>query len=333
MTKIKVLVVDDSLTMRVLISSALERINGVEVVGGAGSAAEARRMVAILHPDVMTLDVELPGMSGLEYLAEVMETRPMPVIMFSTLTETGAEASIEALRLGAIDCFPKPKVAVQSELDAIIRRLSQRVQAAMDIDLKRPMPRAGNTVPTAIDWNGNLLAIGADAAGTSALFDLFQSFPANCPPTLVVQHIGPGLLAPMVEQLAEQVAPRVVIAHDGMAAEQGSIYVAPQGDHHLVIDTWPNGRLRLLPDEPGPGERPSIARLFAAVSRVCAARGVGMLIALDDQDGAAGIQALIEGGSYAIARTGKAFTVSKGAASQSLDRAGLARMALKLCSR
>ena len=107
----KVLVVDDSLTMRALLSGALERIPNVVVVGSADGADEARQMVEALRPDVMTLDVEMPGMSGLEYLAELMDKRPMPVIMFSTRTEAGAEASIEALRLGAIDCFPKPKVA------------------------------------------------------------------------------------------------------------------------------------------------------------------------------------------------------------------------------
>ncbi|KAK0350635.1 hypothetical protein LTR94_028229, partial [Friedmanniomyces endolithicus] len=105
----RVLVVDDSLTMRALISGALERIPGVEVVGMADGAAEARSLVESAHPDVMTLDVEMPGMSGLDYLAEIMETKPMPVIMFSTRTQEGAAESIEALRLGAIDCFPKPK--------------------------------------------------------------------------------------------------------------------------------------------------------------------------------------------------------------------------------
>ncbi|SEN09480.1 two-component system, chemotaxis family, response regulator CheB [Sphingomonas gellani] len=334
MAKTKVLVVDDSLTMRVLISGALERIPGVEVVGAADGAEEAREMVAEHHPHVMTLDVEMPGMSGLEYLAEIMDTRPMPVIMFSTRTEAGAEASIEALRLGAIDCFPKPKVAVQSELDAIIGKLGKRIKAARNADLKKTSAKpAATPVAANIDWNGRLLAIGADAANTQGLFDLFATFPANCPPTVVVQHMGPGLLAPMVEQLAGQVAPKVVIATDGMAAEQGTIYFAPQGDNHLALDTWPNGHLRLLPREPVSGERPSISLLFAAVSKACGANGVAVLLALDDEDGAAGIRAVLAGGSYAVARAEQGFTLAKGAVSQPLDGSAMSATVLKLCSK
>ena len=130
MADTKVLVVDDSLTMRALISGALERIPSVKVVGLADGAAEARDMVRDLRPDVMTLDIEMPGMSGLEYLAEIMGSQPMPVIMFSTRTTAGAEDSVEALRLGAVDCFPKPKVASPKELDAIIAKLGKRIKAA-----------------------------------------------------------------------------------------------------------------------------------------------------------------------------------------------------------
>ena len=148
MADVKVLVVDDSLTMRVLISGALERIKGVQVVGAADGAAEARKMVDQYRPEVMTLDVEMPGMSGLEYLAEIMEERPMPVIMFSTRTAAGAAESVEALRLGAIDCFPKPKVAVQAELDAIIGKLGKRIKSARNADLKRAM--AGKAAAVAV---------------------------------------------------------------------------------------------------------------------------------------------------------------------------------------
>ena len=138
MADVKVLVVDDSLTMRVLISGALERIKGVQVVGAADGAAEAREMVKQYRPEVMTLDVEMPGMSGLEYLAEIMEERPMPVIMFSTRTAAGATESVEALRLGAIDCFPKPRVAAPAELDVIIKKLAKRLKAAKKAEVKGP---------------------------------------------------------------------------------------------------------------------------------------------------------------------------------------------------
>ncbi|KQO51289.1 MULTISPECIES: chemotaxis protein CheB [Sphingomonas] len=334
MADVKVLVVDDSLTMRVLISGALERIKGVQVVGAADGAAEARKMVDQYRPEVMTLDVEMPGMSGLEYLAEIMEERPMPVIMFSTRTAAGAAESVEALRLGAIDCFPKPKVAVQAELDAIIGKLGKRIKSARNADLKRGKAAKSRKGPVAdINWNGRLLAIGADAANTQALFDLFQNFPANCPPTLVVQQMSPGLLTPMIEQLREQIAPKVVEATDGMKVEQGTIYFAPQGDTHMVVDTWPNGTLRLLAREPVAGERPSISLLFASVAKAAGGNGLGVLLALDDEDGSAGLRAMLAGGAYAIGRNGTDFTLNKGAVSQPVAGDAIFANIVKLCSK
>ena len=199
----KVLVVDDSLTMRALISGALERIPDVQVIGLADGAAEARELTAQLNPDVITLDVEMPGMSGIEYLAELMEKRPLPVIMFSTRTEAGAADSVEALRLGAIDCFPKPRVASPAELDQIIAKLGKRIKSAKGIDVRAA--KAAGAAPAQIpplDWNGRLLSIGADASNTKALFELFSAFPKNCPPTLVVQHLGAGLVESMAKKIA-----------------------------------------------------------------------------------------------------------------------------------
>ena len=335
MADVKVLVVDDSLTMRVLISGALERIKGVTVVGAADGAAEARKMVEQYRPQVMTLDVEMPGMSGLEYLAEIMEERPMPVIMFSTKTAAGAADSIEALRLGAIDCFPKPKVAVQAELDEIIGKLGKRIKAARNADLKKTSAAKSKkgSPATPIDWNGRLLAIGADAANTQSMFDLFATFPANCPPTLVVQQMSPGLLTPRIEQLKEQIAPKVVEATDGMKVEQGTIYFAPQGENHMVVDTWPNGSLRLLAREPVAGERPSISLLFASVAKAAGSNGLGVLLALDDEDGSAGLRAMLAGGAYAIGRSETDFTLMKGAVTQPVGRDAISTNILKLCTK
>ena len=237
---VKVLVVDDSLTMRALLSGALERIPGVVVVGSADGADEARSMREQLHPDVMTLDVEMPGMSGLEYLAEMMDKKPMPVIMFSTRTEAGAEASVEALRLGAIDCFPKPKVAVAAEFDKILAKLGKRIKAAKGAAVKGASATKAVAAPP-MDWNGRIVAIGGEAAATQSLFDLFGSFPANCPPTVVVQHLGAGLAGTMIDKLAAEIAPRIVLAEDGMAVEQGTIYLAPPGDNHVAVDAWRAG--------------------------------------------------------------------------------------------
>lgn len=332
MAATKVLVVDDSLTMRALISGALERIPQVEVVGLADGADEARELTARLHPDVITLDVEMPGMSGLEYLAEVMEKRPMPVIMFSTRTDAGAADSVEALRLGAIDCFPKPRVASPAELDKIIAKLGKRIKSARSVELKSSAIAPTGEAP-AIDWNGRLLAIGADASNTKALFDLFATFPRNCPPTLVVQHLSAGLGETMVGKLAEQVAPRVILAADGMAIEQGTIYFAPPGDAHMVVDVWPEGKLRMLPRDPVAGERPSISVLFASIAKAGGADAVGLLLAPDNEDGGAGMKALLASGAYGITRAdGKTpgFELARRAMAQPLAAADLSRSLLKL---
>lgn len=334
MAKTKVLCVDDSLTMRVLISGALERIPNVEVVGLADGAAEAREMVASLKPDVMTLDVEMPGMSGIEYLAEIMASKPMPVIMFSTRTTDGATESIEALRLGAIDCFPKPRVAVPAELDAIIAKLGKRIKAAKGAALRTTRPVEKASAATPIDWNGRLLVLGGDASSTADMFDIFGAFPANCPPTLVVQHLGAGLVDGMVAKLDQQVAPKVVMATDGLLVEQGTIYFAPTGDYHLVVDSWPSGKIRLLAREPVSGERPSISLLFASAAKAAGSNAVGVLLIDGSEDGGGGVKALLGAGSYAYSPTSDGgFALARNTISQPTARDALTASLLKMCSK
>ncbi|WP_294296687.1 chemotaxis protein CheB [uncultured Sphingomonas sp.] len=335
MAATKVLVVDDSLTMRALISGALEKIPNVTIVGLADGAAEAREMVAECRPDVMTLDVEMPGMSGLEYLAEIMETKPMPVIMFSTRTTDGAADSIEALRLGAIDCFPKPKVAAPKELESIIVKLGKRIKAAKNVELKGRAPVVKATPP--INWNGRLVVLGGDASSTTKFFEILGGFPANCPPTLVVQHLGEGLVDGMVAKLNEQVAPKVVVAADGMKIEQGHVYFAPAGEHHMVVDAWPDGHIRFLAREPVAGERPSISLLFAAAAKAAGNNAVGVLLMDGNEDGGGGLKALNGAGSYAFtpdaAAGAGAYTLSRNITSQPVPPGALPASILKMCSK
>ena len=335
MAATKVLVVDDSFAMRTLISGVLESIPNVEVVGQADGADEAREMVAKLRPHVMTLDVEMPGMSGLQYLAEIMEKRPMPVIMFSTRTTAGAADSIEALRLGAVDCFPKPRAAA-SEFEAMIVKLGKRIKATKGVELRTRRP-ANDAAPRGcppIDWNGRLLVVGGDASSTAIMFEMFGAFPANCPPTLVVQHLGPNLLDSMVAKLNQTIAPRVVVAQDGMAVEQGTIYFAPAGDKHLVVSSWPAATLRLLAADPVAGERPSISLLFASAAKAAAANAMGLLLMDRNEDGGGGMKALLGGGAYALAAADKGgFELRKGMAAQPVTRDELAGNVLKLCSK
>lgn len=329
----KVLVVDDSLTMRALLSGALERIPDVVVVGSADGADEARAMVEQLRPDVMTLDVEMPGMSGIEYLAEIMEKRPMPVIMFSTRTEAGADASVEALRLGAIDCFPKPKVAVAAEFDKILGKLGKRIKSAKGAKVRNTKAAA---VCAPIDWNGRVLAIGGEASNTQALFDLLAAFPANCPPTVIVQHLGAGLAETLVGKLGEKVGAKVVLAQDEAPLEQGTIYLAPPGDAHVVIDGYPGGRLKMLPRDPVAGERPSISILFASLAKAAGAEAVGVLLGAHGEDGSAGLKALQATGSYSFAPAeagAEGFVLARKMVSQPIPADQLAPSIMKLFSK
>lgn len=333
MAATKVLVVDDSLTMRALISGALERIPNVEVVGLADGAEEARALVERLRPDVMTLDVEMPGISGLQYLAELMEVRPMPVIMFSTRTAAGAQDTVEALRLGAIECFPKPKVAVPAELEKIIAKLGKCIKAAKGATLRKAASPASHAILPQIEWNGRVLAIGGDAASTKTIFDLLGSFPANCPPTIVVQHLNEDVAAAMVGKLDMKVAARVVMAEDGMAIEQGSIYYAPPGEAHLVVDGSVPPRLRLLSRDPVAGARPSISVLFASLARSIGADTVGLRLNEGD-DGTSGLDAMATSDGYCIKpNPAGGFDLSRKTMTQAIIEPELARMVLKLCSR
>src|SRR3546814_2176342 len=164
----RVLVVDDSITMRALFTDVLERSSGISVVGAAANADEARDMIAELKPDVLTLDVEMPGKSGLEFLEELMESKPIPVVMLSTLTQKGAQTSFKALELGAVDCFPKPQQATPAEFDKIVDKLGKLVIAAASGKVRAKSIKAGMADATSdmhFEWNGQLTAMSASTGG------------------------------------------------------------------------------------------------------------------------------------------------------------------------
>lgn len=337
MANTKVLVVDDSLTMRALISNVLDGLPGIEVVGTADSAAEARLEVERLNPNVMTLDVEMPGMSGIEYLAELMERRPMPVIMFSTRTEAGASSSIEALRLGAIDCFPKPRAATQGEFNAILGKLGKRIKSAKMSSAKPS--KVVSARKDAFAWNGRLLLIGTDASGTQKLFDLLGALPKNCPPTVIVQHLNPDLSDSLIQQLDAHAAPRVVKAEDLAQLEQGTVYITRPGQAHVAVDRWPDGGLRQLPRDPVAGERPSISVLFAAAAKAAGDQAVAIMLTEAGEDGVVGLKTILNAGGHVITppsllgdtASPADYVLAKGTATDALAWETLANTAVDLC--
>lgn len=305
MAAIKVLVVDDSLTMRALFSSALERSKEIVVVGAAGNADEAREMIEQLRPEVVTLDVEMPGMNGIDFLAEIMETKPMPVIMLSTLTHKGGDVSLRALEIGAVDCFPKPARATPDEFEKISGKLCKLVAAASKTNVgkkKTDTAEQAKGVVSNYAYDGVVLGIAGGMGGPDAALALLQRFPANCPPTILLQPMDEGLLVPFGSKLAKAVAPQVKMAADGMPLQEGHIYVAGVASHHVAVDRWPGGVLRLIDRPPVNGVRPSADMLFATLAKAGGARAGGVVLSGAGTDGAIGIAALAAAGGCVVAQ-------------------------------
>ncbi|MDP1027266.1 chemotaxis protein CheB [Sphingomonas sp. KR1UV-12] len=336
MAKAKVLVVDDSLTMRALVAGMLEKDKDIQVVGLADGADEARQMCIDLKPTVMTLDVEMPGMSGLEYLAEIMEKNPMPVVMFSTLTAKGAESSIEALRLGALDCYPKPTRATPDEVQAAIGKLAKTVKDAPKrfAALHDGTAKAAKPASTApFKWNGKLVAIGCDVASTKPLFDLLAGWPADGPPVIVIQHMRPELADGMIAKLSDAIAPKVVEATEGLKLEQGMVVFARPGPTHVYVDQWPGGTIRLLDKPPFAGQRPSISLMLATLAKTAADQTIGVMLA-GGEDGGQGAAALRSARGYAVAPAedgSDQLEMGRGMAVQPIKLGDIAPTVLDMC--
>ncbi len=306
---IKTLIVDDSPTMRALLRLLLEREGDIEIVGAAASAQEARGMIRELNPDVVTLDIEMPGMSGLEFLEKIMQLRPMPVIIVSGLTRDGTSATMRALELGAIDCYAKPSGAAGDLVSADGGRLANLIRAAAQVQMPKNRPTAVAPVVAApvrtarISGADAIIAIGASTGGVEALGNLLRRFPADCPPTLIVQHINGQFAEAMAARLDSQCAPKVLLADADLPIRRGHIYIAPGNDRHLTV-RGTEGRLscRLRPGDPITGHRPSIDALFHSVAEGLPGRAVGVLLTGMGQDGAQGLLAMRRAGCPTIAQ-------------------------------
>lgn len=305
----RVLVVDDSITMRAFFGAIFERHKNIEVVGTAASADEARRMMIDFRPNVVTLDVEMPGMSGLDFLTEIMRDRPTPVIMLSSLTQKGAETSFEALERGAVDCFPKPTSNNREEFAEKLCALvlaastgSARVARYAKDAPVRPQAVASATAHAGFDWNGKIVTISASTGGVDALLELLPAFPANCPPTVITLAIDPDFVPPLLQRLKTRCHAKVLLAEDGRALEPGVIQIACDPGTHAVIDRWPNSSLRLLRSDPVNGARPSASLLFATAAKTAGANAVGAILTGIGADGVAGLKALRGTGALTISQ-------------------------------
>jgi two-component system chemotaxis response regulator CheB len=294
--KIRVLIVDDSALMRKLLTHVLSEDADIEVVGTAPDPFVAREHIKSLNPDVVTLDVEMPHMNGIEFLRKIMELRPTPVVMISTLTQAGAETTLEALEIGAVDFVAKPLDA-----GAVLQlggELIPKVKAAARTRLRRRVAgqqrlQAHKTLRGPSD---KIIAIGASTGGVEALKAVLMLLPADVPPVVITQHMPERFTAAFARRLDTECRMRVHEAAHDQPIERGNVYIAP-GGHHLELVRRAGGLHCSLNDGPlVSGHRPSVDVLFNSVARAVAPRAVGVILTGMGRDGAQGLLAMRRAG-------------------------------------
>ena len=302
----RVLIVDDSPTMQMVLTQILAQDPQLDVVGTALDPHQARAAIKELDPDVITLDVEMPNMNGLDFLERLMRLRPMPVVMVSSLTLRGAETSLRALELGAFDCVGKPALndpQAAEDLCGVIRVAARRKQNMRPPAAAAPAPlrKVALTCDPAED---RLIAIGASTGGVEALISVLDAFPERCPPTVITQHMPALFTKPFAARLDRLCAPRVQEAWHGAPVEPGTIYVAPGGKAHLTVRGKPGAlRCHLVESELVNGHRPSVDVLFSSVAAATGAHSAGIILTGMGQDGARGLLAMRQSGAITLGQS------------------------------
>lgn len=294
----RVLIVDDSPTMRQLLRLSISADPRLVVVGEAENADEARSRVRQIAPDVLTLDAEMPGKSGLEFLAELMKYRPTPVVMFSSWMPRGSELGLEALALGAVACLEKPD---GSRLSTSLRNLVETLVMAARATVRKPAEAARPVQKSGTSFD-KVLMVGASTGGVEAIETLLSGFAANCPATLITQHMPENFLKSFVARLNSRMEPEVRLAEDGALLAPGLVLIAPGGDVHLELAAGLQPRAVLVPGPKVAGHCPSVDRLFlSGVPR--ASRIVALLLTGMGRDGATGMKALCDAGAATLGQT------------------------------
>ena len=315
MAPARVLVVDDSPTMRGLITAVLRSDPDVSVIGQAGDALEAREAIKQLNPDVVTLDIEMPNMNGLDFLERIMRLRPMPVIMVSSLTHRGAEATLAALEIGAFDCVSKPAPGETRPFGDLAEKVKAAARSSRDRGPQRqPVPPQPAVPAAAAAASGyrvgrKIVAIGSSTGGVEALITVLQNFPVNCPPTVITQHMPPTFTRSFAERLNRLCQPVVQEAYDGARLEVGKIYLAPGGERHLQVTNSAAPCCRLVERDPVNGHRPSVDVLFDSVAELAGRNAVGVILTGMGRDGAAGLLKMRHAGARTIGQNEKTCVV------------------------
>lgn len=305
----KVLIVDDSAIVRHLLAKGLASDPNIQVIGQAADAFIARDLLLKHEPDVITLDIEMPKVDGLSFLRRIMEYRPTPTIIVSSISQDGSAASLEALRIGAAAVFAKPggPQAVGELVDALKRCIAEL--RAGGFKLRRPQqpaapsgaaPASLGTVPAARVQNV-LIAIGASTGGTQAIESLITRLPPDLPPIVIAQHMPPGFTKRFAERLDEVSGHHVVEGQQGDQLRPGVVYIAPGGRHMIVERHGIELRIGLTDTAPVHFQRPAVDVLFRSVAQLRSQPAIGVVLTGMGQDGADGLLEMRRAGARTFA--------------------------------
>lgn len=303
MKKISVLCVDDSALMRQLMTEIINGFPDMEVVATAPDPLVARDLIKKLNPQVLTLDVEMPRMDGLDFLEKLMRLRPMPVVMVSSLTGRGSEITLRALELGAIDFVTKPQTGLRDGMLAYSEAIAEKIRTAARARL--PQRRSSHAAPiihVPLLSSEKLIAIGASTGGTEAIRHVLEPLPANSPALLITQHMPPGFTRSFAERLNKLCQITVKEAEDGERILPGYAYIAPGARHMELARSGANYQIRLHDGAPVNRHRPSVDVLFHSVAQFAGRNAVGVILTGMGNDGAAGMLAMRNAGAYTLAQ-------------------------------
>lgn len=307
--KIKVLVIDDSALIRSLLSEIINSQKDMEVIGAAPDPIVAREMIKQLNPDVLTLDVEMPKMDGLDFLEKLMRLRPMPVLMVSTLTERGSEITMRALELGAVDFVTKPKSSITEGMRSYTVEITDKIRAAAQAkvaQIAKPVNIAGGVAPSMLKnpliSSEKLLIIGASTGGTEAIKAFLMQMPSDCPGILITQHMPAGFTKSFANRLDSLCKISVKEAEGGERILPGHAFIAP-GDKHLMLGRSGANYVTQLSDAPPVSRhKPSVDVLFDSAATYAGKNAIGIILTGMGKDGAAGMAKMRQAGAFNFAQ-------------------------------
>jgi two-component system, chemotaxis family, protein-glutamate methylesterase/glutaminase len=308
--KIKVLIVDDSALIRSVMTEIINSQPDMEVVGVAPDPLVARELIKQTNPDVLTLDVEMPKMDGLDFLEKLMRLRPMPVVMVSSLTERGSEITMRALELGAVDFVTKPKISIQAGMREYTELITDKIRAASKARVRArtlPQPGADGQAPlpqlrNPLTSSEKLIIIGASTGGTEAIREFLMQMPSDCPGILITQHMPEGFTRSFAKRLDSLCKISVQEAAGNERVLPGHAYIAPGHSHLLLTRSGANYMTKIEQSEPVNRHRPSVDVLFRSAAQCAGKNAVGVILTGMGKDGAAGMLEMKTAGAYNFAQ-------------------------------